>query len=619
MKRDRRHIIFCLILCLLPLAMKGQRIIELHLERNQCAGSEQTVTFGLRRTNTVVVSNQNATLGHSEQIFLPDGVECNGSCSYRSPVTFSEFDPSACITSAEDIKYVRIKMEHSYIGDIYINITCPNGRKADIMRYAGTGTSACDDAIPSESVGWLYGDNLSEGFYFGEANDRENENQPCDANASGNEPGVGWNYCWSSNTTSGYGYAAGDGIVYRAPNGNVNSNIIDSSNVAAKTHFYHPDQNFTRLVGCPLNGTWYIEVVDGYSIDNGYIFEWSLSLDASLIDTCRAESYLVMGGPTEQVNDSTFRLIAPDHVLHDSTVNYRFIVVSSCGDTIDTTAAIVYHPNLQGDTIDTAVCESLRWGSRIFDRDTMFSFNAVSQWGCDSIGTMNLTVYPSYKQHFYDTVCVNEPCLFEGETYYGHGTYTHRLPTIHGCDSLLILHLHVLSEEMRAGIKAIPLIVTSESPYIELYDASRHHDWSEWQMGGEEQRATHLTYRYPTEKDSAVIVLVAYSYEGCSDTASVTARIDRTMVTVPNVFTPNLERNKVWRPALLDVSEMEVWIYSRQGNLVAHLEGTEAYWDGRNLDGTPCPQGNYVYQMRYRSTLRPERVLTKSGNIMMIR
>ena len=91
------------------------------------------------------------------------------------------------------------------------------------------------------------------------------------------------------------------------------------------------------------------------------------------------------------------------------------------------------------------------------------------------------------------------------------------------------------------------------------------------------------------------------------------------MVTVPNVFTPNLETNKVWRPVLLDVSEMEVWIYSRQGNMVAHLEGTDACWDGRNLDGTPCPQGSYVYQMRYRSNLRSEQVLTRAGSITLIR
>ena len=596
----------------------GQSIIELHLEQNECAGTEQMVTFGLRRTNTVVVSNQNATLGHSEQIFLPDGVECNGSCSYRSPVTFSNFDPSARITSVENIKYVRIKMEHSYIGDIYINITCPNGQKADIMRYAGTGSSACDGTIPTESVGWLYGDNLNEGYYFGEANDEENETNPCDANAVKNEPGVGWNYCWSNNTTSGYQYAPGDGIVYRATNGG-NDNIVDSSNVAAHSRFYHPDQSFTRLIGCPLNGTWFIEVVDGYSVDNGYIFEWDLSLDASLIDSCRAVSYDVTGGPSVRVNDSTFRLIAPAYVQHDSTVNYRFIVVSSCGDTIDTTAAITYHPNLQGDTIDTAVCEALRWGSRLYDRDTMFSFNGSSYWGCDSIGTVNLTVYPSYRHHFYDTVCVNEPYFFEGETYYSHGTYTMRMATVRGCDSLLVLHLHIMSEDMRAGIKAIPLIVTPEEPDIELYDASRHNDWSEWQMGGEEQRATHLTYRYPVEEDSLVIELVAFSYAGCSDTARVTARIDRTMVTVPNVFTPNLETNKVWRPVLLDVSEMEVWIYSRQGNMVAHLEGTDACWDGRNLDGTPCPQGSYVYQMRYRSNLRSEQVLTRAGSITLIR
>ena len=78
---------------LLPTDVACQVSIKmLNLQRDMCAGSSQQVTFGMRNVNTVVVRQQEATLGHSELVFLPDGVECAGSCSYRSPVTFTAFD-----------------------------------------------------------------------------------------------------------------------------------------------------------------------------------------------------------------------------------------------------------------------------------------------------------------------------------------------------------------------------------------------------------------------------------------------------------------------------------------------------------------------------------------------
>ena len=143
--RSGKYITLFILLAawLLPTDVACQVSIKtLNLQRDMCAGSQQTVTFGMRNVNTVVVRQQEATLGHSELVFLPDGVECDGSCSYRSPVTFTAFDDGATITSVNDIKYVKLKMEHSFIGDIYINITCPNDQKADLMRFAGTGSSA---------------------------------------------------------------------------------------------------------------------------------------------------------------------------------------------------------------------------------------------------------------------------------------------------------------------------------------------------------------------------------------------------------------------------------------------------------------------------------------------
>ena len=42
---------------------------------------------------------------------------------------------------------------------------------------------------------------------------------------------------------------------------------------------YTPEGDLCDLVGCPLNGTWTISILDNLAIDNGYIFEWGLNFN----------------------------------------------------------------------------------------------------------------------------------------------------------------------------------------------------------------------------------------------------------------------------------------------------------------------------------------------------
>ena len=128
------------IVAMVPMWATGQEIRSFTVPLSLCAGDTAEVTFGFTDERTVMVSGDESSQEYSGQIFLPDGVPCGSmGCSYRSPVVFSGFPANATVTSAEDIKYIRLNMEHSYIGDIYINITCPNGQVASLMNWKGTG------------------------------------------------------------------------------------------------------------------------------------------------------------------------------------------------------------------------------------------------------------------------------------------------------------------------------------------------------------------------------------------------------------------------------------------------------------------------------------------------
>ena len=248
-----------------------------------CTGDELHLSVGYDNLSalqlTPVGSEQITSLAVVDTVFLPDGISCPPyGYYYRSYVNFTAFAPNATITSANDILYVRLKIEHSAIEDIRISLVCPNG-------------SHCKMVPDYQYDGW--GGVTTHYFRtnLGVAN-RLQEVVSC--NAAQNPMGIAWNYVWSNNTTLGYQYANTPNSYCYEP-GNIHSTYnpywddgttsykIDSTDVANMTQVYHPLQSFAGMVGCPLNGSWYIEIEDVWTNDNGYLHEWEMALDPSLL------------------------------------------------------------------------------------------------------------------------------------------------------------------------------------------------------------------------------------------------------------------------------------------------------------------------------------------------
>ena len=178
-------------------------------------------------------------------MFIPDGPNCNPShpC-YNTDVIFTSFLPSQIISSASDIQSVCVFMEHSYVGDLSFVIRCPNRQTDTLKKYIHWG--GADLGIPGTP------------------------DNGCDPR--NNPQGIPWNYCWSE--------------IY--PNiGTINANAgqarLDSTDRTNNQKYYLPDNSFSKLIGCPLNGIWSIEICDYWAVDNGYIFEWTLNLSPSLL------------------------------------------------------------------------------------------------------------------------------------------------------------------------------------------------------------------------------------------------------------------------------------------------------------------------------------------------
>ena len=107
---------------------------------------------------------------------------------------------------------------------------------------------------------------------------------------------------------------------------------------------YQPETSFNDLVGCPLNGDWTIFVQDNLSLDDGWIFEWSVTFDTS---------YYAVGVSYENFPDTSWWSADPTIlfgftdtsiiVLPQDTglVSYTFNVMNDYGCVSDTTVSFV--------------------------------------------------------------------------------------------------------------------------------------------------------------------------------------------------------------------------------------------------------------------------------------
>lgn len=214
-------------------------------------------------------------------LFIPIGVECNGGCGVSKSFLVTGFPNGDFVQGAEDIYFVRLKMEQSDVSDLWINLTCPNGLSASILKTKYQSNSGCYSQIPASEQGWPIMGGSDPHFGWSRPDSYGNF---CDPDS--NIIGTCWNYCWSDNTTQGYQYAGGNGyvtdynnlITSNNPYSSITSQYVDSTHVANMTQVYHPHVSFSNLVGCPMNGLWTITLINGnpYTIENGYLAECEL-------------------------------------------------------------------------------------------------------------------------------------------------------------------------------------------------------------------------------------------------------------------------------------------------------------------------------------------------------
>ncbi len=183
-------------------------------------------------------------LGNS--IYVPDGPSCPQQC-YQTTVDIDAFSPSATLQNASQLESICVNMEHSFAGDLSFKIICPNNQSVVLDSY-----------------------DMSGGSYLGIAN--EMDCGACISNPPGCAQGTGWTYCWSEIYPQ-------QGLLNVLDAG---SSPIPPTDVSNNLNYLMPQNPLSGLVGCPLNGTWKMEICDNWAIDDGWVFWWQLNFAPSL-------------------------------------------------------------------------------------------------------------------------------------------------------------------------------------------------------------------------------------------------------------------------------------------------------------------------------------------------
>lgn len=375
---------------------------------------------------------QSSSLMYDSATFIPDGGAIGGMC-YNTNVTFNVFNPGQTVLQASDIQSVSANMEHSYMGDLEMLLVCPNGQQAIVKEYIQSGHAYL--GIP----------------YGGENHSSFDCTSPpaCLSDPTQNPAGEGWTYNWTTvspeyNTMQTYGST---GNCTPLPPG-ISNPTLDSSS-------YMPFQNFTNLIGCPLNGTWNFQVCDYWGADNGWVFWWQLNLDANLLPsnwgyTCLVDSAIWTGPDIIGMTDTTMT-IAPSA---SGIFTYQLTVYDHFGCNYDTSFTLQVNPAPQPNLgADTTLCEgesvtltahgggTYQWNNgatvpeqSVTPSDTTQYTVIVTSSGCHGYDTLVVNVNPIPVAHAGpDTaVCLGQSLVLHGsggtQYQWSNGTLDPNLP-----------------------------------------------------------------------------------------------------------------------------------------------------------------------------------------------
>ncbi|MEL6923007.1 MAG: proprotein convertase P-domain-containing protein, partial [Bacteroidota bacterium] len=296
-------------------------------DREICQGDTIELTAGVFPAAAVV------TVAPKEESFVVDGARVDSldlpdgdGRVHSTSISFNDFLPGQQLTNINQLKDICLNMEHSWMHDLEVNITCPSGKKVILQNQVSK---------------------LNEVF-LGQPDETDEELEvPL--------PGMGSEYCFAPDATNGTWTQYAD------------FNKLEAASLPTGT--YSSYENLNQLVGCPLNGDWTLTVIDYWGMDNGWVFSWGISFDKDIyprIETFQpaVTDFQWTDHPSIVSNTPELLVAVPENA---GTANYNLEVTDEYGCVFDTLIDISVlpptHPDchscddLSANLNDTLICE----------------------------------------------------------------------------------------------------------------------------------------------------------------------------------------------------------------------------------------------------------------------
>jgi len=515
------------------------------LQDTVCLGQNTLLIGGVTPQDTVGV---NIPVGEFQiggvfagLTFLPDG----SGAQYQTNIAISGFDDSTFITDASDFDQLCIDIEHSYIGDLEISLTCPTGVVVSLMNaYNQFG-----EMIPGGCGNGI-------GTFLGN-----------DTNLDGGAPGSPvWTYCFSP-TMATLGTictenAAGNWInnSYGFPSMNPNG-------------VYLPDGNFNDFIGCPVNGNWTITVQDNQGIDDGYIFQWGIYFNASLypesegyqntvVSDFWSNSPSIISGQLD-----TAIIIQP---LVAGTSYYTYNVTDDFGCNYDTTVTLEVLP-LPAIFSDTIAC------------DLFYQVQNTSSYSGGVWSAADTAVNFSNSNASNPIISTSTP-----------GIYTISF-TDNACQNVLTADIefppYVYADILDSAIcfgATIDLVAATinsgnlQQGYLPTYQLL-------WSTGSTDN---FIVVNQPGQY-SVTVSNICHNYTDVSIVTIKPCDID-----VPNIIVlSSTVGNNIFNVDYNGIAEFECFILNRWGNTIYTYTDPAGGWDGKTQDGKSVEEGTYFYRI----------------------
>lgn len=199
-------------------------------------------TINLYMNLDTLVYQYETTFEEITLLGIPDGT----GEEVGTAITVTGFTPGSVLTDVNDLLAICVNIEHSWMRDLEIKLTCPDGTEVILHDFFAPVGGEVFLGIPFE------GDDGSP--------------EPI--------PGIGFDYCWTPVATNGTWLEFSNATMF----GTLPPDDYYS---------YEPLENF---IGCPLNGDWYLSISDNWAIDNGVLFSWSLEFSDNLDNSNNPDS-----------------------------------------------------------------------------------------------------------------------------------------------------------------------------------------------------------------------------------------------------------------------------------------------------------------------------------------